>query len=94
MKERNYSLDLYRIICMFLITTIHIFGYSNIMDSVSYTDFNFYFINFIKTLQSFSINGFVLISAYFLVNNKVSINSTVKRSGRSKQERAKVSKNS
>ena len=79
MKERNYGLDLYRILCMFLITTIHIFGYSNITEAVPYTHLNFYFINFIKVLQTFSISGFVLISAYFLVSDKISVKTSVKK---------------
>ena len=79
MKERNYGLDLYRICCMFLITTIHILGYSNITEAVPYTNFNFYLIYLIKVLQSFSISGFVLISAYFLVSKKSSVQSSVKK---------------
>ena len=68
LKERNISLDIYRLLCMFLITTIHIFGYSNLIAEIPWTHLNFYIVDFIKVLQLFSINGFIMISAYFLVD--------------------------
>lgn len=73
MKSRNHSLDLYRILCMFLITTIHIIGYSEISPTNS---FNAFLIDFIEVLQHFSISGFTLISGYFLIG-KVSTKSKV-----------------
>lgn len=75
MKKRLIGLDIYRLICMFLITTIHIIGYSDLSTSINYTHFNFYLINFIKAFQTFAISGFVLISAYFLI----SANTTIKK---------------
>lgn len=68
MKKRNLSLDIYRILCMFLITTIHIVNYSNLMDHIHGTHLNFWLINCVKVLQIFSISGFTLISAYYLVD--------------------------
>lgn len=65
MKERNNSLDLYRVLCMFLITTIHIIGYGNLMPSNSV---NAFLVDLIEVLQYFSISGFTLISGFFLVN--------------------------
>ena len=67
MKERNYSLDIYRLLCMFLITTIHIIGYSDLITFIPWNHLNFYIVEFINVLQFFSISGFTLISAYFLV---------------------------
>ncbi|MBQ9117946.1 MAG: hypothetical protein IJY11_01950 [Clostridia bacterium] len=78
MKERHYGLDLYRILCMFLITTIHI-DYVDMISFTPYTHFNFYLVSLIKTLQTFSISGFVLISAYFLIEKKTSAKSSIKR---------------
>jgi len=66
-KGRNYWIDLYRLLCMFLITTIHIIGYSHLTNAISPGHFNVYAISILQTLQHFSISGFTLISAYFLV---------------------------
>jgi surface polysaccharide O-acyltransferase-like enzyme len=67
-KERSVSLDLYRFFCMFLITTTHITGYPKIIALLSSNHYNFYVTNLLFVLQRLSITGFVLISAYFLVN--------------------------
>ena len=67
MKVRNNALDLYKILCMFLITTIHIIGYSKI----SPTDtFNAFIVDVLEVLQFFSISGFTLITGYFLVEKR------------------------
>ncbi len=75
MKKRVVGLDIYRLICMFLITTIHIIGYSDLSTTVNYTHYNFYVVNLIKTFQTFAVSGFVLISAYFLISS----NTTTKK---------------
>ena len=53
---------------MFLITTIHIIGYSDLAQTLSPQHINFYLTNLLSVLQRFSVAGFVLISAYFLTN--------------------------
>lgn len=68
-KERNTSLDLYRFLCMFLITTIHITGYCNLIGAVVPGQFNFYILHILYAFQRFAIAGFILISAYFLVES-------------------------
>ena len=68
-KERRISLDLYRILCMFLITTVHIDGYSKLLRVIDLGHYNFYLLNVLSVFQRFSITGFVLISAYFLVDS-------------------------
>lgn len=67
MNVRNNSLDLYKIICMFLITTIHIIGYSQLSPT---NTVNAFLVDFIEVLQYFSISGFTLIAGYFLVEKK------------------------
>lgn len=68
MKTRNIALDLYRIFCMFLITTIHMVNYSDLMTVIPGGHLNFWLVNGIQVLQVFSISGFTLISAYYLVD--------------------------
>lgn len=67
-QQRNIALDLYRLLCMFLITTVHILCYSDIGIVAQPGHYNFYISNGLYVLQRFCITGFVLISAYFLVN--------------------------
>lgn len=76
-RERNISLDVYRFICMFLITTVHAIGYCDLIEELSPNHYNFYLINVLSTLQRFSITGFVLVSAYFLVDTKETVRKIV-----------------
>lgn len=68
-KERNLSLDLYRVVCMFLITFLHAISYSRLTAFLTPGHYNFYLIHGLGVLQRFSITGFTLISAYYLVNS-------------------------
>jgi hypothetical protein len=77
-KKRHVSLDVYRLLCMFLITTIHIFGYSGVLAHIPHTNVNFYLVSVIDALQHFAINGFVMLSAYFLVNKKETLSRIVR----------------
>lgn len=52
-------------LCMFLITTIHIIGYGSLVAS---NPVNAFLVDLIEVLQYFSISGFTLISGFFLVN--------------------------
>ena len=76
-RERNISLDLYRFLCMFLITSVHAFGYCNLTSAVSPDHFNFYLVNALSVLQRFSITGFVLISSYFLVETQETLHKII-----------------
>lgn len=68
MKTRNTALDIYRILCMFLITTIHIINYSGLLTAIPDNHLNFWLVTGIQVLQVFSISGFTLISSYYLVD--------------------------
>lgn len=78
MKTRNVALDVYRILCMFLITTIHIINYSGLISVVPSGHLNFWLLNGIQVLQVFSISGFTLISAYYLVDKPFKLNRIIK----------------
>lgn len=76
-KQRNISLDLYRILCMFLITTIHIVGYTDLTGAIPAHHFNGYLVGILSVLQRLAINGFTLISAYFLATTQTTLKKTV-----------------
>lgn len=78
MKTRNVALDLYRILCMFLITTIHMINYAGLVAEVPGGHLNYWLLNGIQVLQVFSISGFTLISAYYLVDKPFKLNRIIK----------------
>lgn len=78
MKTRNVALDLYRILCMFLITTIHMINYAGLVVEVPGGHINYWLLNGIQVLQVFSISGFTMISAYYLVDKPFKINRILK----------------
>lgn len=65
-KERNASLDLLRILCMFLIVLAHAIGHGKVLNVASVNSVNYFLINVLKAFLSVLVNCFVLISGYFL----------------------------
>lgn len=70
-SNRNTGIDLFRLFCMFLITSIHL-GYTDISSKCVSNIPNTVSLYFLYTFQSIGINGFMLISAYFLSAKKFS----------------------
>ena len=70
-SNRNTGIDLFRLFCMFLITSIHL-GYTDISSICVSNIPNTVSLYFLYTFQSIGINGFMLISAYFLSAKKFS----------------------
>lgn len=77
MSKRNSWLDIYRVLCMFLITTVHYFCYSSLFSNISPTHPNYIIAIILRVLGVICVNGFILISAYFLVEVKTTIKKTV-----------------
>ncbi len=75
-SSRNIGIDLFRLLCMFLITSIHL-EYTNISDVVSSCRVDSLSLTFLNTLQLVGINGFMLISAYYLSSKPFSIKRVV-----------------
>lgn len=44
MTERNHSLDLLRIIAMFMILTVHFFGWGGAVNTLTLSDKNYYIV--------------------------------------------------
>lgn len=65
-KERNASLDLLRILCMFLIVLGHAIIHGEVLDTVSVNNVNFFLVNVLRAFLSVHVNCFVIISGYFL----------------------------
>jgi surface polysaccharide O-acyltransferase-like enzyme len=68
--NRNFGLELLRIISMLMIVTLHYLGHGNVLETVDIFSFNYYIAWFIQSLSYVSVNIFVLISGYFLVDKE------------------------
>ena len=65
MKERNYSMDILRIISMMMIITLHLFTYSNINKYIETLSVNYFIRDILKSICIVSVNCYILISGYF-----------------------------
>ncbi len=68
-KDRNYGIDLYRMFCMFLITSIHL-DYTSIEMYIAEHSFDAITYDVLKIVQLIGVNGFIMISAYFLIESE------------------------
>ena len=64
--ERNVSLDLLRVLCMFLIVLGHVLFHGKVLDALPANSANYFIISILRTVLSVHVNCFVLISGYFL----------------------------
>lgn len=64
--ERNVSLDLLRVLCMFLIVLGHALFHGKVLDALPSNSANYFIISILRTVLSVHVNCFVLISGYFL----------------------------
>lgn len=74
MKKRNISLDIMRIIAMWLIILLHSIDHSGLYEQLIPGTYLSYIEEFLYAITQISVNCFVLISGYFLVDSKFKIN--------------------
>lgn len=77
-KRRQSSVEMLRIFSMFLIVCMHLLWHGNVLDACTYGSFNYYLFWTIRSLCYISVNSFVLISGYFMVNSKLSVSKLLK----------------
>lgn len=68
-NERNYGIDLLRIISMLSIVCLHILGHGGVLDNLNFNSFNYYLIWFIEILAYPAVNCYALISGYVGINS-------------------------
>lgn len=71
MKEKNLSIELLRILSMYMIVLLHYLTHGNIL--INFTEYklsNQICISFLEIISIISVNIFVFISSYFLMNKK------------------------
>ena len=69
-NPRNASLDILRILCMFLIVLGHSIYHGQVLDAVGTNSTNYFLVTAIYTFLMVHVNCFVLISGYFLCLHK------------------------
>lgn len=69
-SQRNASLDILRILCMFLIVLGHSIYHGNVLNALNANGMNYVLITVIYTFLMVHVNCFVLISGYFLCTHK------------------------
>ena len=73
-KSRSYSLDILRILCMLMIVSLHFLSHGGMLEYFSESEIPYYIMNILRALCICSVNVFVLISGYFMVEkNKINI---------------------
>lgn len=71
MKENYSNFNLLKILCMFFIIAGHYVAHSNLIELVSYGSINYFVLQFFRFMIPVSLNCFVLITGYFMVNKNI-----------------------
>jgi hypothetical protein len=69
-KVRNTNIELLRIILMVMIVTLHYLSHGGILDSTPAGSKNYIFVWALETLSYVGVDGFVIISGYYLVGSE------------------------
>lgn len=76
--NRNNGIELLRIVSMLMIITLHYLGHGGILINVKLFSFNYILAWSLEALAFVSVNCYVLISGYFLVDSKFKIRKMLK----------------
>lgn len=68
MQERNYGLDLCRILSMAMIVALHVLGQGGVLESYHPREAGFWIVYFMETCAMCSVNLFAVLSGYLSVN--------------------------
>lgn len=75
---RDKNIELLRVISMFQIGILHALGHGGVLAACEFGTIEYYVLYFIEALCMVSVNVFVLISGYFLVQGKIKISRITK----------------
>lgn len=77
MNEKNYGIEILRILAMFMIVVIHIIGHSLLLYTLPGTT-QYYAIIFVKIFVTCAVNIYGMISGYVMIDSKIKISSIIK----------------
>lgn len=69
-NERNYGIDLLRMIAMFMVVILHVLGQGGILNTVSSLSLNYEIAWFLEISAYCAVNCYALISGYVGINSK------------------------
>ena len=68
--NRNYGIDLLRIICMYMIVVLHLLGSADIVEYLPLCSLEYEVVWLVEMLAFYAVNCYALISGYVYVNKK------------------------
>lgn len=75
---RNKNIEFLRVISMFQIGMLHALGHGGILATCEFGTLQYYILYFVEAICMASVNVFVLISGYYLVNTKFKVSRVIK----------------
>ena len=72
MKNRNYGIDLLRIVSMYMVVILHILGNGGVLTNLELLSLNYYSAWFLEISCYCAVNCYALITGYVMVDSKFS----------------------
>ncbi len=72
-KERSASIDLFRIISMFMVVVLHVLGAGGILTALSPKSANWFLLGGLESICIIAVNCFVLTTGFLYVGRKIKI---------------------
>ena len=69
-QERNYGIDLLRLVSMYMVVVLHVLGCGGILDSCDKFSSNYYTAWLLETAAYCSVDIFAMITGYVMVNSR------------------------
>ena len=70
-QERNYGIDLLKIISMYMVVQLHVLGCGGILGNCEKFSFNYYVAWFLEISAYCAVNVFAMITGYLMVEKKI-----------------------
>ena len=71
-NQRNYGIDLLRILSMFLVVVLHTLGHGGVLQNCISYSLNYYTAWFLETAAYCAVDVFAMITGYVMINTKFS----------------------
>lgn len=81
MKEREYGIDLLRIIAMYFVVVVHIFNLGGVLENVEFLSGKYITISILRTIGNCAVDIFAILSGYVCYQSQSSnnLNSSMRR---------------
>lgn len=76
-KQRDMNFELLRIIAMLFIIALHYIAHSRIVEKIEVYSLNYIFMDAVRALSIISVNLYVLITGYYMIQSKIKIKKVI-----------------